>query len=75
VVRERNNLAKEIEMERIVAARPERGGISADQVGAQRSARQRPEASSLCDGDGKIDASKVRHRCRDDRQLDAEQVK
>src|SRR6185503_15362620 len=68
-IRRRYSVAEEIEVERLVAARPELSPAGANLIRAKRGARQRPEPASLGNGDGEIG-----HRRRDDRQLDAEQI-
>src|SRR4029078_9230819 len=73
-IRRRYSVAEEIEVERLVAARPELSPTGANLIRAKRGAKQRPEPARLGNGDGEIDAGEIGHRRRDDRQLDAEQI-
>ena len=67
-------MAKEIEIDWPLGARPDRRDTLTDLVVGQSGAGERPESASFRRGDGHIDAARIRHRRLHDRQLHAEQI-
>ena len=70
----RRRVAEEVQIDRLVALRPELGDAGADLVGAEHGARQRAEPSGLRYRDRHLHAGGVRHRRLHDGKLDAEQI-
>jgi len=67
----RGRMAKEVEVDGLVALRPELGQPSADLVGREHGARERAEAAGLRHGDRHLDPGCRRHGRLHDGQLDA----
>ena len=73
-VRRSRLVAEEVEIDRPVGARPDRGDTFSHLVVGEGGARKRAETAGIGDGDGHVDGGGVRHRRLHDGKLDAEQI-
>jgi hypothetical protein len=69
----RHVMTEEVEVDRLLGARSDRGDAFGDLLVGERGARVGAERTGFRNGDGHVDGGRVRHRRLDDGDLDAKQ--